>query len=248
MSDHSGSLSTGPAPCHECARRRHCLGGLLCDDGVTDAQPNPGVHRSVLPKGQHLHRYGDRAETVAVIRSGALKTYVVSPEGEEQIRAFQLANDIAGLEAICSDTYRGSAKALSRTWVCRLPIAAVRARMLESPVFRDRLLATFGRELDRLHGMLHRERCNADQRVAAFLLAQFDAGDGSGALLLPMTRADLARHLDLATETVSRVFTRLQARKALRADGAYCEILDRDLLVAALDDAGGAPSPGTSKT
>lgn len=230
MSDHSGSLSTGLAPCHECARRRHCLGGLLCDDGVTDAQPNPGVHRSVLPKGQHLHRYGDRAETVAVIRSGALKTYVVSPEGEEQIRAFQLANDIAGLEAICSDTYRGSAKALSRTWVCRLPIAAVRARMLESPVFRDRLLATFGRELDRLHGMLHRERCSADQRVAAFLVAQLPA-DGDD-VELPMSRVDLGRYLDLATETVSRVFTRLQERHVLRSEGARCRVLDRAALSA----------------
>ncbi len=221
------------APCTDCPRQSRCLGGLLVE-GMTPAQAqSAGVSRSVLDKGEHLYRIGDQAEHLYLVRGGALKTYVVSADGDEEIRGFQLAEDIVGLDAICNPEFRANARALSRTWVCRLPIAAVRARMLETVQFRDRILSALGHEFDRLHGMLHRERCSADQRVAAFLLSQLDATVTPGSEIeLPMSRVDLGRYLDLATETVSRVFTRLQTRKVLRKQGTRCEVVDRDALCA----------------
>ncbi len=105
--------------------------------------------------------------------------------------------------------------------------------MLESGSFRDRILANLGREFDRLNGMLHRERCTADQRVASFLMSQLRCDETEKTeIQLPMSRVDLARCLDLATETVSRVFTRLQARNILRSQGAVSEVVDRDALSA----------------
>jgi len=224
--------ATQASPCHSCARRKTCLGGALVENMNERA---PTVTRCVIDKGNHLFRSGDTADTLYVVRSGATKTYVVSAEGEEEIRGFQLANDVAGLDAVCSDAHRGNAKAIGRTWVCRLPAAAVRARMGESSSFRERVLSSLGREFERLHTMLHRERCSADQRVASFLLAQLPvnssgATEAQDALELPMSRTDLARYLDLATETVSRVFTRLQTRNIVRSQGARCEIVDRAAL------------------
>lgn len=220
-------------PCQECSRRSRCLGGMLVEGMSAEQAATVGVSRSVVDKGDHLYRADDRAEHLYVVRGGALKTYVTSVEGDEEIRGFHLAEEVAGLDAVCQPQFRSSARALSRTWVCRLPIAAVRSRMLESGSFRDKVLNSLGREFDRLNGMLHRERCTADQRVAGFLLSQLDAAATPRTELeLPMSRVDLARYLDLATETISRVFTRLQSRNILRSKGAHCQVLDRAALSA----------------
>lgn len=226
---HAASRSV--APCHECSRRESCLGGALVSE---DGLDNPGVQRLVIDRGDHLFREQDAAEALYVVRGGALKTYVVSAEGDEEVQGFQLSQDIAGLDALGTPTYRNSVRALSRTWLCRLPAAAVRERMMGSERMRDRLLAAMSHEFDRLHGMLHRERCSAEQRVAGFLVTQLDAQPNHDAekaeITLPMSRSDLARYLDLATETVSRVFTRLQDRNVLRTSGAHCVITDRAAL------------------
>jgi len=222
------SLPTNAAcpvsPCRDCARRESCLGGAL------SAGADVTVTRSAIDKGAHLWRVGDAVESMFVIRGGASKTYVVSESGDEEIRGFQLANDVAGLDALCGTTHRTNARAIARTWVCKIPMSAVRARMSESTEFRDGLLKKLGREFDRLHDMLHRERCSADQRVASFLVNHMESdaavNEGKAGVDLPMSRTDLARYLDLANETVSRVFTRLQNRNIMRSVGTRCEILD----------------------
>ncbi|MDZ4079036.1 MULTISPECIES: Crp/Fnr family transcriptional regulator [Hydrocarboniphaga] len=223
--------SSGPtaatSPCRDCARGAHCLGAAL----VEGCANPPTVTRTVIDKGEHLFRSGDAGDSLYVVRSGAIKTYVDSAEGEEQIRSFALANDVAGLDAVCGGVHRTGAKAISRTWICRLPLNAVRTRMAESVRFRDRLLIALDREFSRLHRLLDRERYTADRRVASFLLSRIEAdATHSAAIELPMSRTDLARHLDLATETVSRVFTRLQGREILRSRGTRCEILNTEAL------------------
>lgn len=218
------------SPCLDCARRGHCLGGAL----VADSDNPPTVVRGVIAKGEHLFRVGDPADTLYVVRSGATKTYVVSSDGEEEVRGFQLANDAAGLESVCDGEYRTNAVALNRSWICKLPASAVRERVTASAAFRDRMLSSLGREFERLHGMLHRDRCAADRRVAGFLMQQLNKQNDDTAhdIELPMSRADLGRYLGLATETVSRVFTRLQNRGVLKNRGSQCRIVNRVALEA----------------
>jgi CRP/FNR family transcriptional regulator len=218
------SANAATSPCLDCARKDSCLGGAM------GAGSGAVVSRCVIDKGAHLWRVGDAVDSMFVIRGGASKTYVVSETGDEEIRGFQLANDVAGLDALCGATHRTNARAISRTWACRLPMATVKARMSDTPEFRDGLLKKLGREFDRLHDMLHRERCTADQRVASFLVRHIEndaaPGDGQIDIELPMSRTDLARYLDLANETVSRVFTRFQKSNIMRSVGTRCEILD----------------------
>ncbi|MDT0497518.1 Crp/Fnr family transcriptional regulator [Algiphilus sp. W345] len=211
-------------PCSDCARAGHCLGGALTADSLHP----PQVVRRVVAKGEHLYHAGDPADTLYVIRGGATKTYVCSSDGEEEVRGFQLANDAAGLESVCDRSYHTNAVALSRSWVCKLPAAAVREKMTRSPSFRDRVLSKLCHEFERLYGMLHRGRCAADQRVADFLVTQLRGQDGDirSEIDLPMSRTDLARYLGLTTETVSRAFTRLQERGVLKRRGAHCEIVN----------------------
>jgi CRP/FNR family transcriptional regulator len=69
------------------------------------------------------------------------------------------------------------------------------------------------------------------ERVAAFLLAMIERAEARGEdsvhLWLPMTREDIADHLGLTTETVCRIFARLQRSRILFSRSrSRIEILD----------------------
>ena len=50
-----------------------------------------------LKKGEHLFLEGDPFASVFAVRSGAIKTYTATNEGEEQITSFYLPSEILGL-------------------------------------------------------------------------------------------------------------------------------------------------------
>ena len=68
------------------------------------------------------------------------------------------------------------------------------------------------------------------QRLAAFLLSQSHANRRNGCsatrFTLAMSRTDIANHLNLALETVSRLLARLKQRGALRIKRHEVEWLD----------------------
>lgn len=223
------NLNSGPAPCHECPRRSSCIGGLLTQ-AMDGSGRNDSVTRTVIDKGEHLYRLGDHTDWMYVVRSGAVKTYAVSEDGEEEIVSFHGSHTVAGLEGVCVATHRHSSRALTRSWTCRIATPALRRAMGTSEPLRERVLSLLGREFERLHEMLHRERCTAEQRVATFLLSH---AEDDAAIELPMSRADLGRYLHLATETVSRVFTRFADRNILRNEAGRCIIVNREALAQA---------------
>ena len=76
--------------------------------------------------------------------------------------------------------------------------------------------------------------CSADQKVAAFLVLfsrrLAARGFSPTRFQLTMSRTDIASHLQLAPETVSRVLLRFQRDGLLRVDRREIELLARDRL------------------
>jgi len=95
-----------------------------------------------------------------------------------------------------------------------------------------RLLTRLFREEQELAETL-RQR-GAEQRMAAFLLqmkAHQCPGDADfenvkRRIQIPMTRRDLANHLGMSVETVSRVFSRLQRTGIIRVVEEQLEFID----------------------
>ena len=105
--------------CQNCSLSEVCLprafkGG---DQGVLARVVK---NRRPLPPGDHLFLEGDPFCSVFVVRTGALKIYSTSPEGEVQISGFYLSSDWVGLNGLAHNHYPVSAQTLETTAVLSL--------------------------------------------------------------------------------------------------------------------------------
>jgi CRP-like cAMP-binding protein len=84
------------------------------------------VNRSrPIQPGEHLFRAGDEFRTVASVRTGCFKSYVIDHEGQEQVLGFYLPGEVIGLDAIHSTTHTSNIVALDTGAVCSLTFDSV---------------------------------------------------------------------------------------------------------------------------
>lgn len=233
-----------PKRCADCSRATRCL-GLNMDGGDTGATLDIDVHTRVLHKDEKLVTDGDQFHSLYAVRSGAIKVYKTTETGEEQIIDFCLPGDLVGLDAIGSGRFNCHAVALDTSSICALDFKEIERLCENSPVFRK----AFFKRLSA--GILRNENFvvtlgtrDAYQRLAAFLvtLTEYYANHGYSRVefVLPMSRTDIADYLNLAAETVSRLFSRLQARGCVRVKRSAVSIMDLERLYGA---AGMNPPP-----
>lgn len=159
----------------------------------------------------------DDAEFVCRVESGVVRTTRLADDGRRMIGAFHYAGDLIGLED--GETHMFSAEALTP---CAL--LAVRRSTLEAEAEHNgevaHLLWTEGlRRLREVQShLVHIGRKSAIERVAG-ILAELAGRDGREEVDLPMSRQDIADYLSLTIETVSRMFSQLQARKVISLVG-----------------------------
>lgn len=209
--------------CKTCSLHSLCLPLSLNNDDIERLDKIIRRGRP-LKKGEHLFHQGERFTSVFAVRTGTLKTYTLTSEGEEQITGFHLPSEIVGLNAYDMDSYPASAKALESTNVCEIPIERLDELCNHMPELRRQMMRVMGKEIrsdERM--MLLLSKKTAEERLASYLLnlsQRFSRRGYSGAAFrLAMSRADMANYLGLAVETVSRVFTRFQKQDIIDLQG-----------------------------
>lgn len=222
--------------CADCALNQVCLPPsvdeeevYLLDDIIARNRP--------LARGGVLFHEGTPFSSLFAVRSGAIKTYTSTPSGEEQVTGFYLPGEIFGLDSIGNPNgkYGSTAIALESTTVCMLPFDALDALALKLPGLQRHLFQLMSSEIRADQHILQLVgRRTADERIANFLLtlsARYKRRRLSeNHLYLPMSRSDIANHLGLALETVSRTFTRFRQLDVLRVSGRDIEITNRQQL------------------
>ena len=232
--DASASAVSLKGPCLACAMRNVCVPAGLSPTEI--ARFETSVHgKRRLAAGQHLYRAGDAAGALYAIRSGFIKTSIVTDDGREQVTGFHMMGEVVGVDAIGGGRHQGDAIALEATDVCELPFAALENLSRDMPSLQRKLYHMMSQEIQHEHEtMLILGTMRAEERVAAFLLnlgRRYQArGYSALRFLLRMTRADIGSYLGLRLETVSRLFSRFQAERLLRVDSRSLEILDLDRL------------------
>ena len=149
--------------------------------------------------------------------SGAVRLSKLTVDGRRQVLDFRVRGEFLGIPGL--DIHAWTAEAICDVELRRYPLRRLEALVETRPGLARRLLALAARELKAAQDqMLLLGRKHAHERLASFLLrmaaaaGQDDPRPGA-AFDLPMSRNDIADHLGLTVETVSRAFT------ALRRDG-----------------------------
>lgn len=165
-----------------------------------------------------LFLQGDDADAVYNVTCGMLRLYKLLADGRRQIVGFLLPGDFVGLSL--SDRYGFSADAIDKVSACRFDRAAFVGFVDRKPHLLRRLHEAATHELTVAQDhMVLLGRRSAEEKVSAFLLTMRDRlrrlGGSSVTIPLPMTRQDLADHLGLTLETVSRVVSKLARDKVI---------------------------------
>jgi CRP-like cAMP-binding protein len=154
---------------------------------------------------------------VACVLRGAVRKFALRPSGQRQIIDLIVAGDFLGfapadpaflLEAVSNDTR----------------IACFTSDQIERLVARFPAVSTLMHNcaadaIRRLeHHLLVQSRITAREKVRAYLseMARRMQPANAKAITLPITRYDIADHLGIAVETVSRAMTGLRRRGSIR--------------------------------
>jgi CRP/FNR family transcriptional regulator, anaerobic regulatory protein len=186
------------------------------------------AHVGPFEMGTHLFREGDPFEAIAAVRVGTVKTYVNDSAGREQVLGFFLPGEVIGLNAISQSRYPCNAVALDSVLLCRFSFPNIAALASRVPGLQQQLFRLLSEDIGK--AALLGGNFTADERMAAFLvsISRRHAARGFSAtrFRLSMTRTDIANYLRLASESVSRGFSRLQEAGLVRIDRREIEITD----------------------
>ena len=167
----------------------------------------PRGKRLELDRGQVLLRQGERDNRVFVVRSGLLKAFYQTLEGNESIKSFLAEGEgIASLQAVAGpgeSTF--GLQALEPASVVAVPgerLMALQRDPALAPLLSRLLLNVAMKKERREYELL----ClSAERRYALFC-------QRSPALLQRVTQADIARHLGVTPVALSRIRKRLNSR------------------------------------
>lgn len=226
--------------CKQCCACKFCfLSGL--DPAILD-RLSPFMRRQrLLHKGDRLYRLGDPFQRLYIIKSGSFKTSYYDTSGNQQIISFHFSADLLGGDGIPCGQHRYEVEALETATVCPLPYP--RDNILNQgqafSLLEQITAAISGQAFEESRWFLALARLKADQRLARFLLALSDqmatCGRCAWEFPLAMPRHDIANHLGIANETVSRLFKRFEHDAWIRARRRWVQLLDREALLELAD-------------
>jgi len=191
-------------------------------------------HIGPFAEGEHIFREGDEFTAIAAVRAGTVKTYVLDPDGHEQVLGFFLPGEVIGLNAISHARYPCNAIALDTVMLCRFSFPKMALLATRLPGLQAQLFRLLSRDICK--AALLAGDYTADERMAAFLVSlsqrYAQRGFSPNRFHLTMARTDMANYLRLAPETVSRVLRRFQDEKLVQVERRELEIRDRAKLEA----------------
>jgi len=180
--------------------------------------------RRTLSRGEEVFADGDPCPRFYKVVSGTVRTVKLLADGRRQIDAFHLPGDVFGLES--GETHRFTAEAVDDVVLVAYRRNRFSDLVTSDPVFGEQLLSSTLKNLDRAHEhLVLLGRKSALERMASFLLGLARRLGGGNRLALPMQRCDIADHLGLTIETVSRTLTQMARDGLIRFEAGRTVIL-----------------------
>ena len=198
-----------------------------------------------------LFHEGAQSDAVHIVRCGTFKTLRIAEDGYEQVLGFTGRAEVLGFDALCNGRHPASAIALEEASVYALGLREIDGLRHRVGALDIALQHALSSQLARASEIAEVMAAVASEvRLARFLLQRSARmavyGQSSRQLRLPMSRRDIASHLGVAHETVSRSFGELANWGFISVENREIGILDHDALKAfarmtrgMVDDRGG---------
>ncbi len=186
-----------------------------------------------LAPGQLLFQQGEPAKRFYIVRSGHVKLFRISPQGQEKVIEIITPGQSFAEAALFTEkpVYPVCATALEDTVVEGFDGELLRSIIDESPATALEMLRTLSIRQHKLIGEIEALSLqNATLRVASYLLRAVEEGDGGADIRLVSQKKTIASRLSTQPETLSRIFTALDRAGIVKIDGANVTLLDSEAL------------------
>jgi len=229
--------------CGNCSLSELCLPHGMSGDDMETLDTIVKRQQPYQP-GQHIFRAGNQSRSLFAVRSGALKSYCTTEDGDEQVLGFTLPGEMVGLDGMNDGFYASNSVVLETASVCELPYNSLEDMCHTLPGLNRQLMRVVSKEIttDQRMLLLLGKR-TAEERLAAFLLSLSSRYQSRGLSTtefnLPMSRQDIGNYLGLAIETVSRLFAHFQKDKLLEVSRRKVVLVDMPRLRGMVEGCGG---------
>lgn len=220
--------------CSDCSLGKFCLSQGLSSQDIDRLE---GIIKRSRPlqRNEHLFFKSQPFQSIYVVKTGSIKTYLTAEDGSEQVLGFHLPGEFIGLDAIENHAFSCSAKMLETSVVCELPFNQLSELSLVIPGLQQQIFRLLSREIaedSRMLTLLSKK--SAEERLAFFLIGlscRFQRrGFSPFYFNLSMSRNEIGSYLGLAIETISRLLTRFQDDGLLLVRRKQIELLDIERL------------------
>lgn len=179
-------------------------------------------------ENEFLFRQDDEFKAIYAVRSGMFKSQALDHQGNERILGFHLPGELVGIDGIYKQFYPSNVIALDTSTVCAIPYNGLLSLAEEIPSLQQQFLRLLSKEINSVSALTY--DTNADQRLASFIFSLSrryeQRGYSATHFNLVMPRRDIANHLNMAAETISRLFKRMQDSEIITLNRRELSISD----------------------
>ena len=161
---------------------------------------------------------GDKAEKLFVIHKGKVKITRFSEAGKEQvIRVLGPGEFMGELSLFVHEPLIDNAEALEKTTVCVIDGDKLKRLMGKYPSIALKVLEELSTRLGKAENLIeHLGIHDVETRIVETLLG---LANGSGEVVLKMSKGDLASHIGMSQETLSRKLSYFQDKGWIKLVG-----------------------------
>lgn len=180
------------------------------------------VHAFLRParfkKGEHVAHANTKEHRLLVLNRGSAKIVRTSKDGREQILRTLKVGDYIGEMSVFNDQPSASdVIATEDSSFCMLDQAHLRELLASKPKLAFRLLADLSARLERVETYAESLGLTpASERLYTFFVEQ---AAGRKSFVLSDPKKDLAAHLGITPETLSRTLNKLESEKRISVSG-----------------------------
>jgi CRP/FNR family transcriptional regulator len=181
-------------------------------------------------KGEIIFSEGDAGNGFFVVAGGRIKIFKVSAEGKEHILHIYGAGQPFGeVPVFAGQKFPANAQALEKTIALFLPRSAIVELVAANPSLALSMLAVMSQKLRQFSIQIENLSLKEiPARQASYLIYLAEEQKADDAVMLNISKGQLASILGTIPETLSRIFAKLSGQQLIRVEGKKITLLDRE--------------------